>query len=280
MIVKVLIEDSAKDDFVCEHGFSLYVEYNDKKYMIDSGSSSLFTMNAKKMNIELDKIDSAFLSHAHYDHANGFPEFFKCNNNAKVYLQSSVKYKSCYKIVDSNRKYIGIKEDILEKHKDRFVFVDGYKKIDEGIYIISHTYKGLQERARQTNMYVIENDIVKYDDFTHEQTIVFEENDGLICFNSCSHSGVDVVIDEVKKTFPNKMIKAYFGGFHMMGIAGPSSCGYTKEEIINVANELKRSSEATFYSGHCTGSIACNYLNEVLFDRFVILHSGDEIYVV
>lgn len=280
MIVKVLIEDTANKGYVCEHGFSLYIEYNGKKYLIDSGSTSLFTLNAKKMNVDLSYIDMAFLSHAHYDHSDGFPEFFKHNTNAMVYLQKPSIKQNCYHEKDSIKKYIGINKAILKEYKDRFIFVDGYKKVDDGIYIIPHNSKGLLDRAALTSMYVLENDEFKYDDFSHEQTVVFEENDSLVCFNSCSHSGVDIVIDEVKKQFPNKIIKAYFGGFHMMGLDGASSCCYSKEEVVKIAETLKKSCEATFYSGHCTGTIACDYLGEVLSDRFVVLHSGDNINVI
>ena len=117
-------------------------------------------------------------------------------------------------------------------------------------------------------------DKVEYDDFSHEQTVVFEEEDGLVCFNSCSHAGVDVIIDEVKKAFPEKKIKAFFGGFHMMGIKGVETCSYSKEEVQAVAKTLLTSSEADFYSGHCTGFIAFDWLKEVLGDRLAAMASG------
>ena len=112
------------------------------------------------------------------------------------------------------------------------------------------------------------------DDFSHEQTVVFEEQDGLVCFNSCSHSGVDIIIDEVKRAFPDKKIKAYIGGFHLMGTEGASSCGYTRDEVRAVAETLLKSSPAVFYSGHCTGSIAFDWLKDVMKDRLVALNTG------
>ncbi|MCD8028690.1 MAG: MBL fold metallo-hydrolase [Erysipelotrichaceae bacterium] len=54
-----------------EHGLSLYIEYKDKKMLLDTGVSDIFKRNAEKLNININDINVIFLSHGHYDHANG-----------------------------------------------------------------------------------------------------------------------------------------------------------------------------------------------------------------
>lgn len=274
MIVKVLIENTAGENLCEEHGLCLYVEYKGKKYLIDSGASELFVTNADKMGINLGEIDMAFLSHAHYDHSSGYPKFFERNNHAKVYLQEASKNRYYYKIAGPIKKYIGIPKGMLEEYADRFEYVDGAAKLLDGIYIVPHSLDGILERAKHTHMCVVSEGKTKYDDFSHEQTVVFEEEDGLVCFNSCSHSGVDIVIEEVKRAFPDKKIKAYIGGFHMMGITGASSCSYSKEEVTAVARKLLETTDAKFYSGHCTGLIAFDWLKETLGERLEAFQSG------
>lgn len=274
MKIKVLIENNAKEGFCAEHGLCLYVEYKNKKYLIDSGASEQFVENATKLGVRLDQIDMAFLSHAHYDHSSGYPKFFEQNKQAKVYLQKASKNKQYYKIAGPIKKYIGIPKGILEEYSNRFEYIDGAKQIDDGIYIVPHSLDGILERAKHTHMCVIVDGKTQYDDFSHEQTVVFEEEDGLICFNSCSHSGVDIVIKEVQKAFPDKKIKAYIGGFHMMGIMGADSCSYSKEEVQAVAKQLMELTEARFFSGHCTGTIAYEWLKEILKDRLDAFYSG------
>lgn len=274
MIVKVLVENTKEVGLGAEHGLCLYVEYKDKRYLIDSGASGLFAENADKMGVLLEKVDMAFLSHAHYDHSSGYPEFFERNNSAKVYLQKTSKNRYYYKIVGPIKKYIGIPEGLLEKYENRFEYIDGAAKLDEGIYIVPHSTDGIIGRAKHTHMCAVVDNKIQFDDFCHEQTVVFEEEDGLVCFNSCSHSGVDIAIDEVKSAFPDKKIKAYIGGFHMMGITGVSSCSYSKEQVQEVAHKLAMSSDARFFSGHCTGSIAYEWLEEILKDRLEALKTG------
>lgn len=276
MKVKVLVENTAEDGLFAEHGLCLYVEYKNKKYLIDSGATGLFAKNADLMGIDLNQIDMAFLSHAHYDHSGGYPEFFQRNKHAKVYLQEAAKNRQYFKIAGPIKKYIGIPEGIREEYTDRLAYIDGAAKLEEGIYIVPHSSDGILERAKHTHMCVVVNGKTRYDDFAHEQTIVFEEEDGLVCFNSCSHSGVDIAIDEVKRAFPKQKIKAYIGGFHMMGITGVDSCSYSKEEVQKVAYGLSESSDARFFSGHCTGMIAYGWLKEILGDRLVAFRTGKE----
>lgn len=274
MIIKVLIENTEKDGFCSEHGLCLYVEFKGKKYLIDSGASDRFVANADKLSINLNDIDAAFLSHAHYDHSSGYSAFFDLNDHAKVYLQKSSQNKYYYKIAGPLKKYIGIPEGMLEKYSDRFEYIDGAANPFEGIYIVPHSSEGILERAKHTHMCVVVGNETKYDDFSHEQTVVFEEEDGLILFNSCSHSGVDIALDEVKRTFPGKRIKAYVGGFHMMGMTGVSSTSYSKEEVYEVANKLKLTPDVKFYSGHCTGIVAFEWLKDILGDRLEAFEPG------
>ncbi|MDO4490857.1 MAG: MBL fold metallo-hydrolase [Lachnospiraceae bacterium] len=279
MIVKVLVENTENGCFQGEHGLCLYVEYKGKKYLIDSGSSPMFAQNAELMGVDLSTVDAAFLSHAHYDHSSGYPAFFEKNNHAKVYLQSTSKNRHYFKIAGAIKKYIGIPKGLLDQFPDRFTYIDGAAKIEEGIYIVLHSSEGILERAKHTHMCVVVDGKTKYDDFSHEQTIVFEEEDGLVCFNSCSHSGVDIAIAEVKRAFPDKKIKAYFGGFHMMGITGVQSCSYKKNEVQAVAETLSAATDARFFSGHCTGIIAYDWLKEVMGNRLEAFQSGKVIEV-
>ena len=43
--------------FTTEHGYSLYIEFDGKKILIDTGASDNFLKNAEKMGIDISKID-------------------------------------------------------------------------------------------------------------------------------------------------------------------------------------------------------------------------------
>ena len=69
MVIKTLCENtSSRDDIGCEHGLSLYIEFNGKKIMVDTGQTGLFYDNSKKMDADVSDVDYLVLSHGHYDH--------------------------------------------------------------------------------------------------------------------------------------------------------------------------------------------------------------------
>ena len=68
----VLIENSAPDHLIAEHGLSLHLDYEGHSYLLDSGTSGLFVRNADRLGIDLSRVERAALSHGHDDHAGGF----------------------------------------------------------------------------------------------------------------------------------------------------------------------------------------------------------------
>lgn len=47
MKITVLIENTAPEYLKCEHGLSIYIAYNEKCYLLDTGSSDIFMDNAE-----------------------------------------------------------------------------------------------------------------------------------------------------------------------------------------------------------------------------------------
>lgn len=274
MEVAVLVENTSSDDFEGEHGLSFFVRHKGSDYLIDAGKSGLYLKNAWRMGIDLSDVDCAFLSHGHYDHSGGFEEFFKINHSAKVYLQEDCRRKDCYKIVDSRKKYIGIPESLLDSYEDRFSYVGGFGEIAEDVFICPHTTENLVLRAKRANMYALCDGELEVDDFSHEQSVVFREEDGLYVFNSCSHGGVENILDEIREFFPGEDIRAFFGGFHLMGADGVDSCSLSREEVMELGELLLKSCDATFFTGHCTGNAPLKWLREVLGERLVQIHTG------
>lgn len=71
----VVVDNISYENMKGEWGLCIYIEHDDKKILLDTGASGLFLENAKKLGIDIRKIDYAILSHAHYDHADGMRSF-------------------------------------------------------------------------------------------------------------------------------------------------------------------------------------------------------------
>lgn len=273
MKITAIIENKAKGNLNCEHGLAVHIEYNGKQYLLDSGASDKFLDNASALGIDISKIDVGILSHAHYDHSGGYTGFFSKNSEAKVYLQSAAR-ELCYSKVGFIKEYIGIPEGILDTYKERFLFVDGDYQIDDGVWLITHHTKGLEEKGRKGRMYILTKEGLTEDSFNHEQSLVFEAESGLVILNSCCHAGVDIVVQEVLSKFPGKSIAAVIGGFHLMGILGPSFKGEKAVNIKALGKRLKDLNVAEIYTGHCTGNPALKLLKKELGDRIHYFSTG------
>ena len=77
MRITVLIENSAPEGLVAEHGLSFYLEYRGGRYLLDAGESGAFLLNAQRLGVDLSRVEAAALSHGHYDHGDGFTAFFR-----------------------------------------------------------------------------------------------------------------------------------------------------------------------------------------------------------
>lgn len=260
MQITVLIENSAKEGMCAEHGLSLYIEYRGAKYLLDTGASDIFLENAEKLGVPLSDVDMAFLSHGHYDHSGGFEGFFKINKKAEVYLQKSAR-EDCYSITEESRRYIGVPDGFRTAFPERLHYLDGDFQAAEGVWVLAHSTSGLEERGKRAHMYRDSGSGLQADDFSHEQSLVFETDKGLVVLNSCSHGGIVNIVNEAKEAL-GKNVYAVVGGFHLMGTGGAQTMAFSREEVIELGRDLLDLGVEEIYSGHCTGAPAFAILKE------------------
>ena len=274
MKVQVLIDNIAgtccSRKLFGEWGLSVYVEYEGHKVLLDTGASHLFAKNANVMGIDLTQVDIGVLSHAHYDHANGMAKFFKANSGAPFYLRKGAA-ENCYhtgKLLGrfTYHYYIGIHKGWLERFADRIRFVEGIAEIAPGITLVPHSTPGLERIGEMAHLSVKENGKYRYDNFDHEQSLVFDTPQGLFIMNSCSHAGADNIVKEIEAAFPSKKIYAILGGFHLFR--------YPDARVRAFAKRLRELDVQKIYTGHCTGDRAYGILREVLGERAEQMHTG------
>jgi len=262
----VLVDNIANGDVKGEWGLSIEVEYNNTKFLIDAGTTSLVVDNAKALGVDLSKIDYAILSHAHYDHSGGFKAFFEENKTAKLYLRNTCK-ENCYTKKDTGIEYIGIQEGLLEDYKDRLEFIDGVYKLSEGVTLVPHA--DCPCVGKTTGMLVKENGEFINDNFSHEHSIVFDTDKGLVVFDACCHGGMENVINEVKNVFNGKEIYAFIGGLHMFRLDG--------EQITKIVDGVSHFGISRIVTGHCTGDLAFDIFKEKMGDVATKMYVGMQI---
>lgn len=274
MKITVLVENTGPNELIIEHGLSLYIEFNDKKYLLDAGPSDSFFKNAHALNIDLDRVDKAVLSHGHYDHGDGFMVFLNQYKDKVVYGAKNI-FDDYYSGSGGSVHYIGLSSK-LKQMKNCFNTISKDTKIDEKIYLILDDVSNTKEIGVQKKLYKKVDDVLQPDNFDHELSLVFDTPKGLVICNSCSHAGLESIVDNIKKRL-NKPVYAYVGGLHMKSTKNHiEASSFTEEQIQNLCIFIKKNIQYVL-TGHCTGNVSYDLLKKYLKDRIDFLTTGKTI---
>lgn len=274
MKITVLVENTGPSELKIEHGLSLYIEFNDKKYLLDAGPSDSFFKNAHALSIDLDRVDKAVLSHGHYDHGDGFMVFLNQYKDKVVYGAKNI-FDDYYSGSGGSVHYIGLSSK-LKQMKNRFNTISKDTKIDEKIYLILDDVSNTKEIGVQKKLYKKVDDVLQPDNFNHELSLVFDTPKGLVICNSCSHAGLESIVDNIKKRL-NKPVYAYVGGLHMKSTKNHiETSSFTEEQIQNLCIFIKKNIQYVL-TGHCTGNVSYDLLKKYLKDRIDFLTTGKTI---
>lgn len=274
MKITVLVENTGPSELIIEHGLSLYIEFNDKKYLLDAGPSDSFFKNAHALSIDLDRVDKAVLSHGHYDHGDGFMVFLNQYKDKVVYGAKNI-FDDYYSGSGGSVHYIGLSSK-LKQMKNRFNTISMDTKIDEKIYLILDDVSNTKEIGVQKKLYKKVDDVLQPDNFDHELSLVFDTSKGLVICNSCSHAGLESIVDNIKKRL-NKPVYAYVGGLHMKSTKNHiETSSFTEEQIQNLCIFIEKNIQYVL-TGHCTGNVSYDLLKKYLKDRIDFLTTGKTI---
>lgn len=258
MKVHCLIENSASGPGLeAEHGLSLLIESGGHRILFDAGASPAFAENAARMGIDLNTVDIAVLSHGHYDHGGGMLRFLELNSQSPIWASPHAVEPH----FNAAGKDIGLSPALTAHERFRFVPVAVFELVP-GITL--HTAGTVPQAypSPPNGMSTLRGGIRVPDDFRHELYLLVEENGQRILFSGCSHRGILNIVDHFR---PDILV----GGFHLMRTP--------LQELPHVDDALAQF-PTLFFTGHCTGDSAFNFLKERLGDRLSAFSSGTQLH--
>ena len=197
-----------------DYGLTLFIEFEERIILFETGQSDLFIQNAAKMGIPLSQVDYLVIANGHYNHEGGLKHFLQINKKAKIFLHITAAQKSRTMIIGSIPYYVGPDKKIIAQ-KNRIYFIDEDTQIEEKIILL----EGFREVFQQpeANKASIEKTYNQF--FTHkfynELVMLLIENDEIVLFSGWLHSGIISTIEEVKLFSKTMRIKATFFGGHI-----------------------------------------------------------------
>lgn len=260
MIKITVLNDNRNDkcELENEHGFSIYIEVDKYKLLLDSGQSDIFVKNADKLDIDLDKLDAIILSHGHYDHGNGLKYIRK-----KTKL---IMHPLCVSNRVSKRtgNYGGINQSLeeLEEKFELIQSVDSYEIFDD-IYFLGQIERKNDYEAKTFPM-IVDNG---QDDIALDDTgCAIKTKEGIIVISGCAHSGICNTVEHAKKVTGENRILAVMGGFHLKAV---------DESCMQTIKYLKENNVQYIYLGHCTSDAVCDEFIKCMGDKVKVMKVGD-----
>jgi 7,8-dihydropterin-6-yl-methyl-4-(beta-D-ribofuranosyl)aminobenzene 5'-phosphate synthase len=273
----ILFENTKPDstDYIVDNGLSILVEKNGKQILYDTGKNDGLLKNAAALGVDLGIVDAVVISHGHNDHTGGLMGFLQVNNNSQIYLKKDALTPFLVK-TPKIEKNISTDSQIFLKYSSRFKFVDTITKIGEGIFIVPDIKRLFPIPSVNQILFTGKNGTIVNDKFEHELFMIIKENDRLVIFTGCGHTGVQNIIATAKEVCSGTKIKAVIGGFHY---ESPSikGCQEPKENIEATARWIFQEGIEKIYTGHCTGSWGYSIMKPILKARIKRITTGMKI---
>jgi 7,8-dihydropterin-6-yl-methyl-4-(beta-D-ribofuranosyl)aminobenzene 5'-phosphate synthase len=279
MKITVLAENSVSKtntlNVRSENGLSLFIEFNESKILFDTGQSDLFIQNAEKMGVDLSQADFLVISHGHFDHGGGLKHFLKINKKAKVFMHINAAHKFYTKIFGFIPYYVGLDQKVIAENS-RIYFIEEDTQINDKMILVEGFSEKFPQSDSNNALFEKINNRLFPDKFNHELVMLLIENDEIVLFSGCSHSGIVNIIEEVKLHSKTMKIKATFGGFHIHNPINKTN--ESENYIVNLAEALGESDQI-FYTGHCTGEKNFRYIKGWLCRKIQTMNTGEVIEV-
>ncbi len=206
--ITVLNDNTAGRNCLAEHGLSFYIE-TPVPYLFDTGFSDLFLENARRLKIDIDKIENVVLSHGHDDHTGGL-RFLK---NKTIIGHPEIFMKRYRK---SNHSPLGIlfsTEEAENLYYFKLQLNTEALKLDSRTWFLGEISR-ITSFESKTTAFVDQNG---NDDFVNDDSgMAILTSKGLVVVSGCAHSGIGNMVLQARKVSGIDKIYAVIGGFHLV----------------------------------------------------------------
>lgn len=274
MIELTFLSENKTDmfDAKAEFGLSMYIRARGMEILFDTGGSDIFADTAALRGIDLAAADLCVISHGHFDHTLGMPEFCRQNDKANIYIHRNAFrtfYGTTDGVIDDYNCGITLDPAEIEKIRDRFCLTG-----DEPVWLAEDIALSgpippvpAFSPVEQFHYPGPDGKLVK-DPMDHEQFLAIREPDGVYLFSGCSHQGIIAAVEYCHTLFPGERIAGIIAGMHLIDA--------TNEMRAEIIERLYAEQPDVIIPMHCTGLTAEFMMKMKFGDRCHIGSNGKQ----
>jgi 7,8-dihydropterin-6-yl-methyl-4-(beta-D-ribofuranosyl)aminobenzene 5'-phosphate synthase len=243
MVIKVVVDNNTYiDQYFCgEPAVSFYIEDEDRKILFDVGYSDLYLENMKKLDIDIDEINTIVLSHGHNDHTKGLTYLFDKYNGDSLELVGHPQVLNPKKYDD---EFIGSpmsKEELVNSCEIHLTKAP-LRISNNMIFLGEIPQKVHHEKRKAIGRVLVEGKYV--DDYLiDDSAIVYQGKDGIYIITGCSHSGICNIIEYAKEVTGCNKVIGILGGLHLFEL---------DDIAISTIDYIAECGIQELYPCHCT----------------------------
>ena len=270
MKITSIVENTSIVGIPVEHGLSLYIQLdNGQNVLFDMGQRRLFAENAERLGLSIADVDTAIISHGHYDHGGGHRAFLEMNDKAMVCIHKDA-FQPHYSLRDKGLAYIGMDRELTDNR--RLIACEQEKKIVDGMTLFADVH-GICCQPHGNRLLFGPSETTN-DTFTHEQNLIIEEGGNVILIAGCAHCGI---VNIIRKAIDvcGKTPTHVLAGMHLVksGLSDADEQSF----IEKLAHELLSYKGCQYYTMHCTGIEQFQKLKAIMGERIVYLSCGESV---
>jgi 7,8-dihydropterin-6-yl-methyl-4-(beta-D-ribofuranosyl)aminobenzene 5'-phosphate synthase len=261
LALTLLSENNAVPPFEPEHGLSIFLQYHEKQFLFDTGSSKRFLENAEKMGIDLTTAEGVILSHGHYDHTGGLQELAP----QKIWYAPGISKVRYSRHPGKPVKELTMPPDgqkILKQYQASEIKT--FTEISPGVFLTGPIPRESGEDCG--GPFFLDPEGNEKDLITEEQALLLKEG---ILIQGCCHAGIINSMEYCRKQRPDIKIHTIIGGLHLL-LAND-------QRILQTAEYLRNAEIKTLFLLHCTGQNAIELLKKELPETKILTPGVDGI---
>ncbi|MCK9297404.1 MBL fold metallo-hydrolase [Methanoculleus sp. YWC-01] len=253
MRLTVLVDNATLTDryFLAEPGLSIYLEDGGTRVLFDAGYSGILVANARKMGIDLLRVEEIVISHGHLDHTWGLDALVRLHTEAIIEGRERIEptfiahpdaflTRSCDGVGE-----IGCHLSVEELFRHGKVLLTAAPLwLTENLVFLGEIERRFEFEKTPPCGYIYTPDGIRDDTVADDTALACKTAEGLVIITGCSHSGICSIIEQACEVCEEDRVADVIGGFHLLDAP--------QEQIQGILDYFAEVRPAALHPCHCT----------------------------